>query len=158
MSEATRPRQQVRIRPAQARDLAEAARLFDAYRQFYGQPPDLEAAQAFLRARFERRESVLLVAAAGAGLCGFTQLYPTFCSVAAAPVFVLYDLFVAPATRRRGVGRALLRAAREHAQACGAVRLELATARVNAPAQALYEAEGWVRDEAFYRYSLDVRC
>jgi ribosomal protein S18 acetylase RimI-like enzyme len=157
MSEATRPGDQVRIRPAQARDLPEAARLFDAYRQFYGQPADLEAAQVFLCARFERRESVLLVAGAGAGLCGFTQLYPTFCSVAAAPVFVLYDLFVEPAIRRRGVGRALLRAACEHAQACGAVRLELATARVNAPAQALYESEGWVRDEAFYRYSLDVR-
>lgn len=152
----TKPRQPVRIRPAQARDLAEAARLFDAYRQFYGQPADLAAAQAFLRARFERRESVLLVAEAGARLCGFTQLYPTFCSVAAAPVFVLYDLFVEPAARRGGVGRALLRAAREHARTCGAVRLELATARVNVPAQALYESEGWVRDDAFYRYRLDV--
>jgi ribosomal protein S18 acetylase RimI-like enzyme len=157
MSKATRPAQPVRIRPAQARDLGEVARLFDAYRQFYGQTADLEAAQAFLRARFERHESVLLVAEAGAGLCGFTQLYPTFCSVAAAPVFVLYDLFVEPDARRGGVGRALLRAAREHARACGAVRLELATARVNAPAQALYQSEGWVRDEEFYRYSLDVR-
>jgi ribosomal protein S18 acetylase RimI-like enzyme len=156
MNEATWAGQQVRIRPAQARDLDQAARLFDAYRQFYRQPPDLAAALAFLRARLQRRESVLLVAETDAGLCGFTQLYPTFCSIAAAPIVVLYDLFVDPAARRHGVGRTLLRAACEHAQACGAVRLELATARVNAPAQALYHSEGWVRDEEFYRYSLAV--
>jgi ribosomal protein S18 acetylase RimI-like enzyme len=147
----------VQVRAAQARDLDQAAHLFDAYRQFYRRPPDLAAAHAFLRARFERRESVLLVAEADAGLRGFTQLYPTFCSVAAAPILVLYDLFVEPAARRHGVARALLRAGREHAQACGAVRLELATARANAPAQALYESEGWVRDDEFYRYSLDAR-
>jgi ribosomal protein S18 acetylase RimI-like enzyme len=144
-----------RVRPAQARDLDQAARLFDAYRQFYGRPADLPAARAFLRARLQHRESTLLVAESDAVLCGFTQLYPTFCSVAAAPIFILYDLFVEPAARRRGVGRALLRAGRAHAQACGAVRLELATARSNAPAQALYEAEGWLRDDQFLRYSLD---
>ena len=32
-------------------------------------------------------------------LIGFTQLYPTFCSVRAAHTFVLYDLFVTPAAR-----------------------------------------------------------
>ena len=39
----------------------------------------------------------------------------------------------------------------------GAVRLELATARTNHIAQALYEALGWVRNEEFHRYSLVVR-
>lgn len=156
MSEASWGGQQPSIRLAQLGDLASVARLFDAYRQFYGQPSDLATAQAFLRARFERHESVLLVAQTGTGLCGFTQLYPTFCSVAAASIFVLYDLFVEPAARRHGVARALLRAACAYAQGCGAARVELATARTNAPAQALYESEGWVRDEVFYRYSLET--
>lgn len=147
----------VQVRPAQLRDLDQAAPLFDAYRQFYRLPPDLAVAHAFLSARLERRESVLLLAESDATLCGFAQLYPSFCSLAAAPILVLYDLFVAPAARRRGVGRALLQASRRHAQACGAVRLELATARGNAPAQALYESEGWLRDEEFYRYSLAVQ-
>jgi hypothetical protein len=53
----------VQVRAAQARDLDAAARLFDAYRQFYRQPRDLAAAHAFLRARLQRRKSVLLVAA-----------------------------------------------------------------------------------------------
>jgi len=145
------------VRRADLGDLAEVAHLFDAYRQFYHQPPDPAAAKAFIHARLEHDESVILVADEGASLLGFAQLYPTFCSVAAAPFFVLYDLFVDTIARRRGVGRALLRAAREHARAQGAVRLELATAHSNASAQALYESEGWVRDDAFHRYSLALR-
>jgi len=144
----------VAVRRARTSDLDEIARLFDAYRQFYGQPGDLVSASRFIRARFERDESVILVATEDKPILGFVQLYPTFCSVTAAPLFVLYDLFVDPPVRRRGVGRALVRAAREHAQAQGAVRLELATARGNAAAQALYESEGWVRDDEFFRYSL----
>jgi len=50
-----------------------------------------------------------------------------------------------------------MEAARVHAAGAGAVRLELATARSNASAQALYESLGWVRDRDFYRYSLEIR-
>lgn len=144
-------------RAAKRDDLDEIAQLFDAYRQFYGQAPDATGARAFIRERFERGESTILVAGDGPSMLGFAQLYPTFCSVAAAPIWVLYDLFVDPRARRRGVGRTLLRAAPEHARAHGAVRLELATARSNAAAQALYEAEGWVRDDEFFRYGLALR-
>jgi ribosomal protein S18 acetylase RimI-like enzyme len=76
--------------------------------------------------------------------------------VPAAKIYVLYDLFVAPSARRSGAARALMLAAQAHAQQTGAVRLELATARTNVQAQALYESLGWVRDEAFYRYNLDI--
>ena len=144
------------VRPAQASDIDRVARLFDAYRQFYRQAPDLAGAIAFVRNRLERNESVILVAADATSLIGFTQLYPTFCSVAAAPIFVLYDLFVDLQARRRGIGRALLRAACEHARRQGAVRLELATARSNSAAQTLYESEGWVCDEQFLRYAFSL--
>ena len=145
------------VRPVQAADLEDVARLFDLYRQFYRQPPDRALAQRFISARLERNDSVILVASIGAGaLAGFTQLYPTLCSVSAAPIFVLYDLFVAESARRRGVARALMAAARAYAKGTGAVRLELATARSNVGAQALYESLGWLRDEEFHRYSLEV--
>ena len=145
------------VRPAQASDLHRVAQLFDQYRQFYQQPADLALAENFIAARFANQESVILVAPdASAELVGFTQLYPTFCSVSAAPIYVLYDLFVVKSSRRLGVARALMTAAHLHAKRTGAVRLELATARTNVQAQALYESLGWVRDEQFYRYSLEA--
>jgi GNAT superfamily N-acetyltransferase len=87
---------------------------------------------------------------------GFVQLYPCFSSIRAAPVFILSDLFVAPLARGGGVGRLLMEAAARFARATGAVGLELATAKTNAPAQRLYESLGWRRDEMFYQYGLDL--
>jgi len=143
----------VTTRLATSGDLDTVAGLFDAYRQFYEQAPDLPRARQYIGERFQRGESVLIVAeACASGLVGFCQLYPTFCSVRAAPTFVLYDLFVTPAARGTGAGKALMLAAESHARATGAVRMELSTARGNAVAQSLYEALGWKRDEAFYVY------
>ena len=140
------------------RDLAAVAALFDAYRQFYGKAPDLTLATDFIRERMQRRESVVLVAERqGHGIVGFSQVYPTFCSVAAAPIGVLYDLFVEPGSRKLGAGRALMRAAESHAAGSGLARLELLTARTNLAAQSLYESLGWVRDEAFQVYSKALR-
>jgi ribosomal protein S18 acetylase RimI-like enzyme len=140
------------------RDLAAVAALFDAYRQFYGKAPDLTLATDFIRERMQRRESVVLVAERqGHGIVGFSQIYPTFCSVAAARIGVLYDLFVEPGSRKLGAGRALMRAAESHAAGSGLARLELSTARTNLPAQSLYESLGWVRDESFQVYSKALR-
>jgi ribosomal protein S18 acetylase RimI-like enzyme len=149
----------VKTRPAEARDLDAVASLFDAYRQFYEMPADLALARRYLEDRFQRRESVILVAEdAGGVLVGFTQLYPAFCSVIADRTFVLYDLFVTPAARGTGAGRALMEAAEAHARAAGAARLELQTARTNVVGQALYESCGWTRDEVFYSYSRSLKA
>ncbi len=142
------------IRHATPDDLDALAPLYDAYRRFYEQPGDIALASAFLADRMERRESTILVAQAGGQLLGFCQLYPTWCSVAAARIFVLYDLFVDPDARRGGVGRALMRAARDFGRAAGAVRLDLSTARTNTRAQALYESEGWEHDDVYLTYNL----
>ena len=137
-------------------DLDALAPLFDAYRRFYEQPGDVALASAYLHARLERDESVILVAEGDGALLGFCQLYPTWCSVAAAPIFVLYDLFVDDGVRRGGVGRALMRAAQAFGREAGAVRLDLSTARTNARAQALYESLGWQRDDVYLTYSLSL--
>lgn len=142
------------IHTAIPEDAALIAPLFEAYRQFYEQPADADAALAFITARLERGESVILLARRPDGSAlGFCQLYPSFCSVLAAPVYVLYDLFVVPDARRLGVGRALLLAAEAHARATGHARMDLTTARDNLRAQALYESLGWVRDEVFLTYT-----
>jgi len=146
-----------RIREATSDDLPALGKLFDEYRQFYKLPSDIEKASGYLRARLAAGDSVALVAADETGrLIGFTQLYPTWCSLLAGPVYVLYDLYVAPSARQRGIGRALLEAAAERGRRDGKLRMTLSTARTNLTAQSLYEALGWVRDDEFYVYNLGI--
>ena len=144
----------VTTRHATPDDLDALAPLFDAYRRFYEQPGDVALASAFLHERMERGESTILVAEADGQMLGFCQLYPTWCSVAAARIFVLYDLFVDADVRRGGVGRALMLAAQAFGRAAGAARLDLSTAHTNTRAQALYESLGWQRDDVYRTYSL----
>jgi len=152
------PLTRLAVRRAGEADIPAVAALFDAYRQFYEMPADLAAAQAYVRRRIEAAESVVFIAEDPAGTpVGFCQLYPTFCSVFMARIYVLYDLFVAPAARKTGAARALLSAAEGFAAGMGARRLELRTARTNLPAQALYESCGWKRDELFFAYSKKVQ-
>jgi ribosomal protein S18 acetylase RimI-like enzyme len=138
-------------------DLDVIAALFDAYRQFYEQPADLDLARLYVRARLQNEESIVILAINASGrTVGFCQLYPTFCSVEAKPIYVLYDLYVEPAERRTGAGTDLLRAAEGLAASNGRTRLDLATAKGNKAAQAVYAALGWVRDEMFFTYSKRV--
>ena len=149
------------IRRATPSDLDDLAPLFDAYRQFYRKPPDLALAHRFLEARLARNESVIFLALAdstpGAKALGFTQIYHTFCSTAAAPIIVLYDLFVTPGVRQKGVGRALMEAAHHYARESGVQRVVLSTAHDNLKAQALYESLGYQLDTAFRVYELPLR-
>lgn len=137
-------------------DLDELAGLFDAYRQFYGRTSDVAAATAFLRERFNHGESVLFIAHAGTQPVGFAQLYPSFSSVSLARTYVLNDLYVDERHRRAGAGHLLLNTAAQFAQALGAIRLTLSTARHNTTAQSVYADAGWQRDEQFLVYHLPL--
>lgn len=144
----------VQTRIATLADVNVIAPLFDAYRQFYAQPADLALATRFIHDRLINNESVILLALqADQQLVGFCQLYPSFCSVEAKPIYALYDLFVTPPARRLGVAKALLLAAERQAVATGKARMDLATAKTNTVAQAAYAALGWIKDERFYTYS-----
>ena len=144
----------ISIRLAQPEDLDALAPLFDAYRQFYQQKADLALAATFIGQRLRNHESILLLAEdEQQNAIGFCQLYPTFCSVAAAPIHVLYDLFVTPAARQSGAGKALLLAAEQQARQAGSARMDLTTAKTNLAAQSLYRSLGWVRDDVFDTYN-----
>ena len=144
------------IAAAQPADLDALAILFDAYRQFYGQPSDVAAARDWLRSRLRFGESKVLVARRGGDMVGFAQLYPSFSSVRMARTWILNDLFVLPATRRQGVARALLDAAAGLARADGAAAISLETTRGNAAARAAYRASGWCEDDTQW-YSLQLQ-
>ena len=142
----------ISIHEAGLADLDAVTGLFDAYRQFYQQASDLDAARRFLRDRFEHGQSTIFLATLGDRAAGFTQLYPSFSSVSMRRMFILNDLYVSADCREHGVGRALLAAAEAYARALGAKELLLQTAIDNAEAQALYESTGWIRDQSFYVY------
>ena len=140
---------------ANTEHLDQLAGLFDQYRVFYEKDSDFEACRRYLLQRMEKDQSVIFAAGSeSGGLVGFTQLYLSFCSVELKPLVYLYDLFVEPGARRRGVARALMDAARQYAQAHGADRLQLETAIDNTRAQALYEDLGWQKDTEFFTYHL----
>jgi GNAT superfamily N-acetyltransferase len=146
----------MKLRRATLTDLAALVPLFDGYRRFYGQPQDPARAERFLRERLAGDESVIFLALEDATALGFVQLYPSFWSVAACRSWILNDLYVIPESRGAGVGRALLERARAHAETTGAGGMSLATQRSNVGAQRLYEGLGWVRDEEFFHYELEL--
>ena len=138
-------------------DIDLLAPLFDAYRGFYARPSDPDLCRRYLTDRLSRGESVVYLAGVrGDSAVGFVQMYPTFGSLAAARVFILYDLFVAVDARQKGVGRLLMERARQHAQEAGARSIVLETARTNLAAQRLYESLGYKRDDQFLTYELTL--
>lgn len=146
----------IHVRYATLDDVERVAPLFDAYRVFYQQNNDLPLAHQFIRQRLALQESVILLAESEGEAVGFIQLYPSFCSIAAARVWVLYDLFVTESARGQGVSRLLMDKAKQHAQQTGAVRIDLSTAHQNTTAQALYESLGYQLDTVYRYYSLSI--
>ena len=65
---------------------------------------------------------------------------------------MLWFLYIAPAMRRHGLGRALLARAEDHGRALGATHVWLETSNVNAPGVAAYERLGYALCGADTRY------
>lgn len=128
--------------------------LFDEYRALYGCASDVPAAAAFLRERLQRSESVLFVASRRGVAAGFAQLYPSHSSVLMSRTFVLNDLYVRHAYRRKGVGRLLVDAVAGFARQAGATGITLSTEASNAIAQKLYLSAGWSMDTQFRSFHL----
>lgn len=83
---------------------------------------------------------------------GFAQLYPSFSSVSLSRVFIVNDLFVHAAGRRKGVASRLLSAIESYAWSLGSARVTLNVARDNPSAQRLYEERGWEQDDQYFMY------
>ena len=122
--------------------------LFDAYRIFYEQKPDIESATQFLKDRIAKNESVVFIAYIDDVAVGFTQLYPSFSSVSMKRSYILNDLYVHKDYRKKGVGTALLNKAIQLCKEKNYKGLGLQTATDN-PAQFLYESLGWEKEPYF---------
>ena len=141
---------------AEFEHLEEVSRLFDQYRVFYKKSSNIEAARAFLQERFQKKESTMFVARDQGLMVGFTQIYPSFSSVALKRTWILNDLFVEEPYRKKGVAKLLIKAAENFARETGAVRIILATQISNVAAQSLYESLEYMQDKDFYHYALQL--
>lgn len=91
-----------------------------------------------------RPEHFLVAQDAAGAVVGYIRLVPPTPLACNRHVRQIQGLAVADRARGRGVGRALLRAACDEARRQGALRITLRVLAHNAPARALYEAEGFV--------------
>lgn len=135
----------MKIVKAQIEHLEDLVPLFDGYRVFYKQASNLEQAKAFLKARILNNESVIYLAYIDNKAVGFTQLYPIFSSVSMERMYILNDLFVDGTIRSKGVGQALIQAAKDLCIEKGYKGLGIQTANEN-PAQHLYQRVGFIKD------------
>jgi GNAT superfamily N-acetyltransferase len=87
---------------------------------------------------------------------GFATIYWTWQTLYAARVGVLNDLFVTPASRGTGTGRALIQRCLELCRERGAEKLVWETAPDNTTAQRLYDGIG-AEKSTWLTYELDAR-
>jgi GNAT superfamily N-acetyltransferase len=132
------------IRPAARADVAELLRLIHAlavYEKLEDQAKGTEAALA--AALFgERPVCEALVAEAGGRAVGFALYFITFSTFLCKPGLYLEDLFVEPAQRGSGIGKALLARLAQVAVERGYGRFEWRVLDWNEPSIRFYEALG----------------
>jgi ribosomal protein S18 acetylase RimI-like enzyme len=138
-----------RIEAASTAHLSELSRLYIAYRVFYGEAPEEERAEAFVRERVTQSSGRYFLAWNEHNAIGFMHLMPSTNTLAMRPIWFLEDLYVDVAARGQGVATTLLSYAEEFARSTGAERLTLATAHDNLAAQRIYKKMGYVREEHF---------
>jgi GNAT superfamily N-acetyltransferase len=149
----------MRITLVSSTDLPELLPLVRAYCDFYQVTPSDRALLELSRALLAdpQREGLQLLARDDAGKAvGFTTLYWTWQTLAAARVGVMNDLFVAAEARGMGMAEGLIAACVERCREHGATRLVWQTASDNHRAQAVYARVGATRDDRWLDYDLPV--
>lgn len=140
-------------------DLPLVLPLFDGYRQFYEQPSDPEASHKYLQARFHNQESVMFLAyeirdGQRVGI-GFSQLYPTFSSVALRKLWVLHDLYVEESYRKQGIAKMLINKCKDLVIENSPIGIVIESRISNQSAQHLFDAVGFVKEGEHYFYYLE---
>ena len=136
----------VTVRPAGPDDAGHVARLLHDFNSEYDEPtPSVPALTERLGELLG--ENAITVLLAGDPPTGFAlfRLRPSLW--AKANDTYLEELYVVPAQRRKGIGRALLEASISSAREAGANHFELTTGETDKEARALYESRGFTNHE-----------
>jgi GNAT superfamily N-acetyltransferase len=140
---------EVRVEPIAAAQLERLLPLIAAYQRFY-EVDDVDEERNrvfFFRFIAPSDDGMLLGAWRDGELLGYACLYWTFTSLVPAETVLMNDLYVVPASRGQGVGRALIEASARVARERGAHHLEWMTQPSNKAAQRLYDSTGAGRSE-----------
>jgi len=145
------------IKEATVEDSEKIGEVFDLYRQFYKKDPDKIISIEYIKQRLTNKESTIFFVEEDNICIGIVQLYVTFDSLELSKKIILYDLFVRPEYRKKGIGAMLMDASKDFAENNGISGIELSTAISNGTAQRLYESLGYERDNEFYNYYLSIK-
>ena len=131
------------IRPARAADANAIAAMARAWTASEGKSTtQFTAAAIVAHSAGDRAWFRTVVADSGQDLVGYATYSFSYETEYAAPGYYIGDLYVAPAARRQGIGRALVATVAAAARAEGAVYLWWASSPDNVAAHAFYAALG----------------
>ncbi len=137
---------EIQVRRGGVGDAAEIARLLHDFNTEYDEPtPGVARLTEIVTAMLAAAEiTVLLV---GEGPDGLAVLRFRTAIWTGRPEAHLQELYVVPALRGQGIGRALLEETMDAARAAGATGIDLNTGEADAAARALYESCGFSNRE-----------
>ena len=139
-------KREIQIRRAEARDAAGIGRLLHDFNSEYEEPaPAVEELARTAAALLEAGEITVLLAGEGPDGLALLRFRPGLWSPGLETY--LQELYVVPALRGQGIGRALLEGAVELARERGADSIDLNTGETDTAARALYESTGFTNRE-----------
>ena len=147
---------QLQIRDARPEDVPLLLALLHELAEYERLADQVQASEElFERALFsERPAAEALIAQRGAEAIGYALFFPTFSTFLAIQGIWLEDLFVRPAHRKSGAGRALLAAVAARARERGAERLEWSALTWNELALGFYRGLGAQRMDEWVTHRL----
>ena len=133
-----------KLRSAVRADVPEILRLIKALAEYEKLAGDVVATEAALAQTLfgPKPAAEVLIAEEGGRAIGFALFFQNYSTFLARPGIYLEDLFVEPASRGHGVGKALLKAVAKLAIERNCGRFEWAVLDWNAPAIGFYERLG----------------
>lgn len=139
------------LRDAEPRDLPLVLRFVRALAEYEKLADHAVATEAdFRRALFgEPRRAEALIAEADGQPVGFAVWFYSFSTFLGRPSLYVEDVFVEPAARGKGIGRAIFRDLARRALAAGCGRMEWSVLDWNAPSIAFYRSLGAVPREGW---------
>lgn len=139
-------RAEIQIRRAGSHDAAQVARLLHDFNTEFDEPtPSIDWLTENIIRLLDAGEITVLLA--GAGPDGIAVLRFRAALWAEGLEAYLQELYVVPALRGQGIGRALLEATMDAARAGGATGIDLNTGETDTVARALYESCGFTNRE-----------